>query len=116
MGSSRGRLRGAALAIAAAALLMVLPVSSAAAATIPKGDYVCSYSAGYAGTVNIKGNNKYSVNDGKKGKYSFSRKTKILTFKSGDYKSFFGKYSKKSQGFDVFSKKSGNYGWTCYRD
>lgn len=89
----------------------------AVAAQIPKGDYVCSSSRlGYAGAVHIKKQNKYTLNEGRKGKYSFSRKHKILTFKTGDYKSFFGRYSKESKGSDVFDKKVGYYGWTCYRD
>jgi hypothetical protein len=101
--------------LAATAVVFALAVPTAGAAEIPKGDYVCSNTFGYAGTVNIKRDNKYSVNDGKKAKYSYSRKRKILNFKSGDYKGFFGKYVKKSKGFDVYDNKSGDHLWACYR-
>ena len=94
---------------------MAVATAPAAAATIPKGDYVCSGSVGYAGTVNIKADNKYSVNDGKKGKYAYSRKKKIINFKTGDYKGFFGDYSKRSKAFDVYWTKNGDYLWSCYR-
>lgn len=96
------------------ALLIVAP-SGAQAAGIPRGDYVCSSSFGYAGTLNIKSDSKYSVNDGKKGKYAFSRKHKTIAFKTGDYRSFFGGYIKKSKAVDVYEKKSGDYLWSCYR-
>ena len=103
------------LALIAATGMLALFALPASAAQIPRGDYVCSTSFGYGGTVNIKRDNKYSVNDGKKGKYSYSRKRKILNFKTGDYKTFFGKYSKDSKGFDVYETKSGDHLWACYR-
>ena len=105
-------IRGALLGAAAALMLFT---ASAGAAQIPKGDYVCSSSYGYAGTVNIKNDNKYSVNDGKLGRYTFSRKHKTLNFKTGDYKSFFGSYVKDAKGFDVYDLKSGDHLWACYR-
>ena len=108
----RARVRAVLLG-AAAALMLLAP--SATAAEVPKGDYVCSSSYGYAGTINIKADNKYSINDGKKGKYTFSRKHKTLNFKSGDYKGFFGSYVKKAKGIDIFDMKTGDFLWSCYR-
>jgi hypothetical protein len=101
--------------VATLAVSGAIAAAPAAAASIPKGDYVCSTGSGYAGTVNIKRDNKYSVNDGKKGKYSYSRKRKIINFKTGDYKGFFGKYLKQSDGFEVYWNKNGDYLWSCYR-
>ena len=98
-----------------AAAALTLFASSAGAAGIPSGDYVCSSSYGYAGTVNIKRDNKYSINDGKTGKYSFSRKHKTLNFKTGDYKGFFGSFIKADKTIEVFDSKSGDYLWACYR-
>ena len=109
------RTLGGALAVLAATGALAVAAAPAAAATIPKGDYTCSTSSGYAGTVNVKGNNKYSVNSGKKGKYSYARKRKIINFKTGDYKGFFAKYLKKSDGFEVYWNKNGDYLWSCYR-
>lgn len=104
--------------IGVAMLVAALAVPGVArGATIPTGDYVCSYSGNYAGTVNITKDGNYTVNDGKKkGRYALSRKTKIITFKTGVYKSFFGSYSKKDEGFDVLDKREGYYAWSCYRN
>jgi hypothetical protein len=103
------------LASALAVLTAIALPALAGAAEIPKGDYTCSSSFGYAGTLNIKGNNKYSINDGKKGKYTFSKKHKTVQFKTGDYKTFFGGYIKKSKAVDIYETKSGDFLWSCYR-
>jgi hypothetical protein len=108
----RARL-GAALLGATAALTLSAP--AAGAAEIPRGDYVCSTTSGYAGTVNIKKKNKYSINDGKKGKYSYSKKHKTLNFKTGDYKGFFGSFIKPDKTIEIFDSKSGDYLWSCNR-
>ena len=111
--TTRGARLGAGLLGAVTALTLF--ASSAGAAEIPRGDYVCSTSYGYAGTVNILRDNKYSVNDGRKGKYTFSRAHKTLNFKTGDYKSFFGSYIKADKGIDILDSKTGDYLWSCYR-
>jgi hypothetical protein len=103
------------VAIAVVVLALLLAPAPASAAEIPRGDYTCSNSFGYAGTVNIKANNRYSVNSGKKHPYSYGRKRKILNFKKGPYRSFFGKYRKRDKAFDVYDNRSGDYLWACYR-
>lgn len=99
---------------AAALLAAMLIAAPAQAASIPKGAYACSNSNGFAlGVVHIKSKNRYDVNGGKKYPYKYSRGTRIVTFRKGDYKSFFGAYSKKT--IDIYETKSGDYLWSCYR-
>ena len=77
------------------ALLTLAP--AAQAKSPPKGDYGCSYASFsgtfYAGTLNILGKSKYSVNDKKKGNYT--TKGKRINFKTGDYKTiYYGKWNR----------------------
>lgn len=103
------------VASALAVLIAVALPGLAGAAEIPKGDYVCSTSFGYAGTLNIQAKSKYSVNDGKKAKYSFSRKHKTVQFKRGAYEGFFGVFFKSDKTVEIYEMKSGDYLWSCYR-
>jgi hypothetical protein len=111
------RIRRGAHALVATVAIAAVVVPAAEAAEIPKGDYVCFLSGGGAGgSIQIKRDNKYTINKGKKGKYTFSRKHKVVNFKSGDYKGFFGEYVKADAGIDIYDMKSGDYLWSCYRD
>jgi hypothetical protein len=102
--------------IGATALAFGALAAPVGAAELPRGDYACFLTGGGAGgSIQIKGGNKYTINHGKKGKYTYAKKSKIVNFKTGDYKGFFGKYVKKSKGIDIFDSKHGDYLWTCNR-
>lgn len=102
------------------------PSPVASGPEIPTGDYVCSYAIGsgtaYAGTVHILAGNSYRVNEGSPGSYRYFPDTGIMQFPTGDYQSFYARYSPDSKGFDVYSAVNdgilevGDYGWTCSLD
>lgn len=104
-------------AIAAAAVSsLTIGVAAAGAAELPRGDYACFLSGGGAGgSVQIKRDNKYTINDGKKGKYTYSKKRKIVDFKTGDYRRFFGRYDKRGKSIEIYDERSGDYLWYCAR-
>jgi hypothetical protein len=103
-------------AAATAVAMLAIGTASAQAAELPRGDYACFLSGGGAGgSVQIKRDNKYTINGGKKGKYTYSKKRKIVDFKTGDYKPFFGKYVKRGKTIEIYDEKSGDYLWYCAR-
>ncbi len=80
--------RNITLALAAFALVAAVP-SSAAAKSPPKGTYTCTYynasfGTQYAGTLRIVSGKHYTVNKGKKGRYTTQGKK--IRWRSGDYK------------------------------
>jgi hypothetical protein len=110
------RIRRGAHALVATVAIAAVVVPAAEAAEIPKGDYVCFLSGGGAGgSIQIKRDNKYTINNGKKGKYTYSKKRKIVDFKTGDYRPFFGKYVKRGKSIEIYDEKTGDYLWYCAR-
>jgi hypothetical protein len=95
---------------------LAIGAGTAGAAQLPRGDYACFLTGGGAGgSVQIKRDNKYTINNGKKGKYTYSKKRKIVDFKTGDYRPFFGKYVKRGKSIEIYDEKTGDYLWYCAR-
>jgi uncharacterized low-complexity protein len=91
--------------VVTAAMLFVLP-ASASAKSPPKGKYECVISGSYFGEVVIKSSSKYRRN-GKTGSYKAgANKIKFkegfsgyrLTFKTGGFKGFKGRWHKTTDG------------------
>ncbi len=96
-----GPMRTRVVALALSTALLALTASSAEAASPPAGKYPCLlYIDGTglvgAGLLRIHSGGKYSVNGGKKGKFTTSGRK--IKFKTGDYrKSHRGKWSGKGR-------------------
>jgi len=103
------------VALTLSAALLALTASAAEAASPPKGKYPCYlYIDGTgltgAGILRIHSGGKYSVNGGKKGKYSTSGKK--IKFKTGDYsKSHRGKWSGRGKNAKIGLYKKSDTGY-----
>jgi len=102
MSSNFRRIVAAVLAVAA---VSAFAPAAASAKAPPKGTYTCSYyllnyGSQFAGTLRILKKGKYTVNKGKKGK--FTTKGKKIRFKTGDYKGVWrAKWSRGNGGKSV---------------
>ena len=109
------------------ALGALIPATAAHAASPPKGNYGCSYTTFSgtfgAGTLNILSASTYRVN-GKKPTAGYTTRRKRINFKTGPYKTLYGRWRKvdyvTQPGFTyqikLFDKKTGEYRYTCERE
>ncbi len=108
-------MRSRVVALALSAALLALTASSAEAASPPAGKYPCVlYIDGTglvgAGLLRIHSGGKYSVNGGKKGKYSTSGKK--IKFKTGAYsKSHRGKWRRSGRNAKIGLFKKSDTGY-----
>jgi hypothetical protein len=89
------------VAVLAVAAMAAFAPAAASAKAPPKGTYTCTYyspsfGTQFAGTLRIHKKSKYSVNGGKKGK--FTAKKKKIRFKTGDYKGVWRAKWKRGNG------------------
>lgn len=106
---SRGLRAFALAAVTTAALL----VPAAADAKVKTGTYTCTTNPGYAGTLRIHSQEKYSVNGGKKGKLVV--KGKVLKFKTGDYKGVWKGKATSNVNIDLLYYGTNDFGMNCIR-
>ena len=113
--SSRDRHgRPRALALMAAVAVMVFVPATTAEAKVKTGAYTChSGDFGFAGTLRIHSQTKYSINGGKKGKLAV--KGDKLKFKTGDYKKVWTGEATSSKNIDLYFYGTDDYGMSCGR-
>lgn len=111
--------------MAALLILALAPLAAAEAKAPPKGTYTCtfynpSFGSQFAGTLRILSKGRYTVNKGKKGK--FTTKGKKIRFKTGDYKGVWRGKWRKTRGnpvviglFQLDDKKLEDEATTCSR-
>lgn len=107
-----GRRRHA-ITTAAVAVAIAIGGTGAAEARVAKGDYTCTSFGGFAGTLNILSQEKYSVNDGRRGKLVV--RGKRLKFKTGDYKGVWKGRVTSRKNIDLHFFDTGDYGMSCGR-
>jgi len=81
---------------------------------IALGDYYCTY-----GSFQVQAGNRYTVNRGDPGRYTYNPSLGIVNFQGGSYASFFGKYYPDDRVLELYSNVNdppveiGDYAWSC---